>query len=144
MKRTLMAVAIGLLAVNGVQAADDAELAALRAAAAQGDAAAQYELGVLYEFGFNMPNNMAPALAWYMAAADQGNAQALKRRDLVQGQLPAAAVEEAQRLRAEIASAAPTRPVAPAPAAAEPPATPPPASDTPVVAVPEPKADEPK
>jgi localization factor PodJL len=144
MNKIWRAVAIGLLLAGPVGAVDEPALEALRAAAARGDAAAQYEMGVLYEFGFNLPDNLPAALAWYMAAADQGNAQALKRRDLVQGQLPAAAVEEAQRLRAEIASAAPTRPVAPVPAAAEPPATPPPASDTPVVAVPEPKADEPK
>lgn len=115
MNKTLLAVAIGLLLAAPARATDEAALEALRSAAARGDVDAQYEMGVLYEFGFNMPDNLPSALAWYMAAAEQGDARAIKRRDLLQAQLSAAQVEDARRRRAAIA--APARPATPPPAA---------------------------
>lgn len=130
MNKTLLAAAIGLLLVAPVRAADEAALEALRSAAAGGDVDAQYEMGVLYEFGFNLPDNLPWALAWYMAAAEQGDARAIKRRDLLQSQLSAAQVEDARRRRAELA--APARP-----------ATPPPAESS-AVPAPGPRAEEPK
>jgi TPR repeat protein len=142
MNKTLLAVAIGLLLAGPARAADEPALEALRAAAAKGDAAAQYEMGVLYEFGFNMPDNLPSALAWYMAAAEQGDARAIKRRDLLQAQLSAAQVEEARRRRTEFSAVAPARTAAPPAAPAEP-ATPPPAESG-AVPVPEPKAEESK
>jgi TPR repeat protein len=142
MNKTLLAVAIGLLVAGTARAADESALEALRSAAAQGDVAAQYEMGVLYEFGFNMPDNLPSALAWYMAAADQGDGRAIKRRDLLQGQLSAAQVEDARRRRAEFATAAPVPRAAPPAAPAEPAA--PPAAESTAVPVPEPKAEEPK
>jgi hypothetical protein len=77
-----------------------------------------------------------------MAAADQGDGRAIKRRDLLQGQLSAAQVEDARRRRAEIAAAAPAPRAAPPAAPAEPAA--PPAAESTAVPVPEPKAEEPK
>lgn len=138
MNKTLLAVAIGLLLTGPARAADEPALEALRAAAAQGDVAAQYEMGVLYEFGFNMPDNLPSALAWYMAAADQGDGRAIKRRDLLQGQLSAAQVEDARRRRAEFAAVAPARRAAPAEPAA------PPAAESSTAPASEPKAEEPK
>ncbi len=42
----------------------------------QGDATAQFNLGVMYESGDGVPRNAAAALKWYRKAADQGNADA--------------------------------------------------------------------
>ena len=47
-----------------------------RLAADQGDASAQYNLGVMYDNGQGVPQNYAEALKWYRLAADQGNASA--------------------------------------------------------------------
>lgn len=145
MKKVLLALLIGHFVVGAVQAAavDEARLESLRAEAARGDTAAQYEMGVLYEFGFNMPDNLSHALAWYMVAAEQGNERAAKRRDLLQSQLTGAQVDEARRLRAQIATVTPARRE---PAASESAPAPAPAAapESMTVPVPEPKPDEPK
>ena len=44
------------------------------AAAKQGEAYAQYNLGVMYAFGDGVPENDAEAVKWYRKAADQGDA----------------------------------------------------------------------
>lgn len=48
----------------------------IRAAAEQGDSAAQYNLGVVYEHGMGVPANATEALRWYQAAARQKSAEA--------------------------------------------------------------------
>ena len=48
-------------------------LSRLRDAAEQGDASAQYRLGVMYEEGFGVPEDDAQAVAWIRRAADQGH-----------------------------------------------------------------------
>src|SRR5262249_20977092 len=48
----------------------------LRPLADQGDAQAQYNLGVLYENGQGVPQNSAEAVEWYRKAAEQGEARA--------------------------------------------------------------------
>lgn len=75
---------------------DSASLAALRAAAERGQADAQYELGILYEFGYNFPDHAVAAYMWYSRAAGQGNAAAAKRRDLLKAQLSPSELERAQ------------------------------------------------
>jgi TPR repeat protein len=47
-----------------------------RNAAYQGDADAQYNLGVLYRYGRGVAQDYAEAMRWYKKAADQGNADA--------------------------------------------------------------------
>jgi len=47
-----------------------------RKAAEQGDASAQYNLGLMYEHGQGVPQNYAEAVKWYRKAAEQGNAMA--------------------------------------------------------------------
>ena len=47
-----------------------------RLAADQGDAAAQYNLGYMYDTGEGVPQNYAEAVRWYRLAADQGLATA--------------------------------------------------------------------
>jgi len=52
------------------------------AAATQGDAKAEYELGSLYDSGWGVPQNYALAIHWYSKAAEQGNADALHSFEL--------------------------------------------------------------
>ena len=58
---------------NSEQPALDAEL---RAKAEQGDASAQYNLGVRYATGRGVPQDDAEAVRRYRLAADQGDANA--------------------------------------------------------------------
>lgn len=80
----------------GVAQEDSASLAALRSAAEQGQADAQYELGILYEFGYNFPDNLVSAYGWYSRAANQGNAAAAQRLEVLKGQLSPGDLQKAQ------------------------------------------------
>ena len=51
----------------------------LRARAEQGEADAQFDLGVAYAAGDGVPEDEAEALRWYRLAADQGHAAAQTR-----------------------------------------------------------------
>lgn len=107
-----------------------AGLEELRAAAEKGDAERQFELGELYEFGFNMPNNLVPALTWYLLSAEQGNTKAALRREAIKVQLRPEQVVEAEREAGRLRVARPATPVAaPAPASEPPPAEPTPVSN---------------
>ncbi len=92
----------------------------IRAGADKGDAEAQVELGVLYEFGFGMPNNEVVALAWYLLAAEQGNARATTRRDLLMNRMAQKDVEAARRLSARLLKKTEKPEARPPPAPAEP------------------------
>lgn len=138
MKRHLLAALLLFLASSPLLAAEDSEqLKSLKRAAEAGDVGAQYEIGVLYEFGYRMKTHLIPALAWYMVAADNGDARAIKRRDSLMSQLKPEQVDEAKRLRAGFGAAKPaadkpvtepTKPAAekpkPEPATEPPPAKP--------------------
>jgi Sel1 repeat len=67
------------------QAPADPELERLTAAAEQGDATAQLQLGMRYynNFGRRQPPDYAEALKWLRLAADQGNAEAQDRIGLM-------------------------------------------------------------
>lgn len=98
---------LALLLVPATYAAEeDPVLASLRVAAERGEVDAQYELGVLYEFGFHLPDHRVAALAWYTRAAEQGSPAAAKRRDLLKGVLSTVEVERASRLLAAPAATA--------------------------------------
>ena len=47
-----------------------------RQAADQGDAAAQFQMGVAYEYGRGVEKSDEGAVQWYRQAADQGDADA--------------------------------------------------------------------
>ena len=47
-----------------------------RKAAEQGDAAAQYNLGIMYEEGTGVKQDFAEAAKWYRKAAEQGDTEA--------------------------------------------------------------------
>ena len=49
---------------------------ALRLAADQGDAGAQFNLGLMYDLGRGVPQDYAQAVKWYRLAANQGYASA--------------------------------------------------------------------
>ena len=73
--------ALGLiLALVGLvsQGATSAQtpLAETRQRADQGDANAQFNLGVMYASGLGVPQDDVQAAAWYRQAADQGHADA--------------------------------------------------------------------
>ena len=51
-------------------------LRGFRSYAAQGDASAQFNLGLMYDNGKGVPENDAEALRWYRLAAVQGHAAA--------------------------------------------------------------------
>ena len=84
--RRLLGGMLALLLVSGVAGAqtppvrpraqtvltDTPEIAALRVKANAGDADAQYNLGVWYNFGHGVPQDSVQAVAWIRKAADQG------------------------------------------------------------------------
>ena len=129
-KRWLPLLLVALLAtpVGAAQVEDPAGLENLRKAAETGDAEAMLELGILYEFGYQMPDNKPPALAWYRLAAEAGNPKATARMEVIRGGMSPAEIEQANRLYGEYAASvrrpappattpAPSAPPEPAPAA---------------------------
>lgn len=94
----------------------------ITAAAQRGDAEAQHELGILYEFGYGMANNQIAALAWYNVAAQQGHAKAAARRDLLKARLPQADIDKANGMSTRLLAKQPAAAKVSEPAKAGPPA----------------------
>lgn len=92
------------LPAGAAQVEDSAGLEQLRKTAESGSADAMLELGILYEFGFRMPDNKAPALAWYRLAAEAGNAKAGARQDALKGGMSGKEIEDANKLYVELAA----------------------------------------
>lgn len=125
MKPATILLILGLIAPLLAGAQDAPSLEQMRFAAERGNADAQLEMGILYEFGYNMPKNDVNALAWYLRAADQGNVLAAKRRDQIKSGMKPEEIDAAQKLSREPAaqkspSTATTPPAEPAPAPSEP------------------------
>lgn len=125
MKPAIILLILGLSTPFLAAAQDSLSLEQMRVAAEKGNADAQLEMGILYEFGYNMPKNNVTALAWYLRAAEQGNELAAKRRDQIQSGMKPDEIETAQKLSQELAAQKPqvtaTPPaVEPAPAPTEP------------------------
>jgi TPR repeat protein len=140
MKPATVLLILGLTAAPLFAGAQDlASLEKMRQAAAQGGADAQLEMGILYEFGFNMPKNNVTALAWYLRAVEQGSALAAKRRDQIMAGMTPEEIEAAQKLSQELAAQAP--PATPAAPAAEP--APAPSESAPATAEPAPVPEAP-
>jgi TPR repeat protein len=119
MKRIALCLCLALVpAMVSAAPEDPAGLEQLRKAAENGDADAMLELGILYEFGFRMSDNKAPALAWYRLAAELGNAKANARQDAVRSKMAGKDVEEANKLYADYSAA--VRKPAPKPESASP------------------------
>lgn len=82
--RTLVALTV-LIGVLGLACPSDStaqgtptaqEVQSLRARAEQGDALAQFSLGVLYDMGQVVPQDHVEACKWFRKAADQGHSSA--------------------------------------------------------------------
>lgn len=92
MKTVISILALAAMFVAGNARAD---LELIRAAAEAGDAEAQLELGILFDYGFNYKDNEIPALTWYMLSANQGNAKAASLRDALKTKMTEQAINEA-------------------------------------------------
>jgi TPR repeat protein len=98
--------------------AAQADLDDIRRAAEAGDAGAQLELGILFQYGFNYKDNEIPALTWYTLSANQGSAKAVKLRDTLKAKMTEKEVQEAMEQAAQfkpsgksVAAPAPSAPI---------------------------------
>jgi len=71
-------------------------------AAEQGVAEAQYNLGALSSNGKGVPQDYKQAYAWFSLAAVDGNKAAVAARNRTESKLTPAALEEAQKMAAEL------------------------------------------
>lgn len=95
MKKSLLILIVSLFFASTAWAQQSVPTDVLEAAQ-RGDQEAQLEMGILYEFGFFMPEHTVPALAWYMLSAEQGNEKATKRRDLLMSRMSQSEVDQAR------------------------------------------------
>jgi TPR repeat protein len=73
----------------------------IRPLAEQGDAKAQFNLGMMYDLGRGVPQDHVQAYMWYNLAAAQGDKKAGKWRDGVGEKMSPAQIVEAQKLARE-------------------------------------------
>ena len=73
----------------------------IRPLADQGDASAQYNLGVFYDNGLGVPQDKVSAYMWLNLAATQGKEGAATFRDLIARRMTPAQITEAQKLSRE-------------------------------------------
>jgi TPR repeat protein len=69
--------------------------------AEEGDALAQYNLGVMYANGQGVPQDYIQASMWVNLAAAQGQEEAVKGREILTKEMTPAQIAEAQRLATE-------------------------------------------
>src|SRR5512135_1758274 len=73
----------------------------IRPLAEQGDANAQYNLGVFYDNGLGVPQDKVRAYMWFSLSAAQGREGAAAFRDLIARLMTPAQIAEAQKLARE-------------------------------------------
>jgi TPR repeat protein len=73
----------------------------IRPLAEQGNANAQYKLGVFYDNGLGVPQDKVSAYMWLNLSASQGREGAAAFRDLIARRMTPAQIEEAQKLTRE-------------------------------------------
>ena len=73
----------------------------IRPLAEQGDATAQYNLGVFYDNGLDVPQDRVSAYMWFSLSAAQGKVGAATFRDLIARRMTPAQIAEAQKLARE-------------------------------------------
>ena len=71
-----MRIVLALLILIGSLSVGASEFDDMKAAAEQGNASAQYNLGVMYGNGIGTQQDYKDAVKWYKAAAEQGDAEA--------------------------------------------------------------------
>ena len=82
--------------------AKDQDIAQLRQASEDGDADAQFGLGVMYANGEGVLENYVKAYAWWNLAAAQGHKGAIKAKASLRKDMTTEQVAEAQKLSAEL------------------------------------------
>ena len=107
MKKALKVLIVSLFLAGTAQAEAPAMPEDVLKAAQAGDTEAQVEMGILYEYGYHMKDNKISALAWYMKAAERGNARATGYRDRLMKKLTPAEVDRARELAASLKITAP-------------------------------------
>jgi uncharacterized protein len=78
----------------------------IRPLAEQGDARAQYTLGVFYDNGLGVPQDRVTSYMWFDLSAAQGKEGAAAFRDLIARRMTPAQITEAQKLARDRKSAA--------------------------------------
>jgi uncharacterized protein len=73
----------------------------IRPLAEQGDATAQYNLGVFYDNGLDVPQDQVSAYMWFSLSAAQGKEGAATFRDLIARLMTPEQIAEAQKLARE-------------------------------------------
>jgi len=89
---------------RGVSAYNDGDyptaLREFRLAAEQGNASAQYNLGLMYDNGQGLPQNYQLAYMWFSLAAAKGVERAASARDKAAGNMTPEQIGRAQQLTA--------------------------------------------
>ena len=73
----------------------------IRPLAEQGDASAQYNLGVFYDNGLGVPQDLVRAYMWFTLSAAQGKDGAAVFRDLIARRMTPTQITEAQKFARE-------------------------------------------
>ena len=73
-----------------------------RKAAEQGDAVAQYNLGIMYSDGRGVPQNYSEAYVWSSLAATSGDEDAVHNRDIYAKKLSSDALISAKQKAAKL------------------------------------------
>ena len=76
----------------------NAPISEVQKAAEQGDAMAQFNLGVMYNTGSGVAQDYKQSYAWFSSAAANGHSNAVKARDIMAKRLTPAALAEGQQL----------------------------------------------
>ncbi len=109
MKRAIVFLILSMVVPVMAGAQDLASLEQMRQSAEQGNADAQLEMGILYEFGYHMPKNSVTALAWYLRSVEQGNALAVKRSDQLKSHMTPDEIDAANKLSKELMTKPPEK-----------------------------------
>ena len=89
-----------MLFTGSAHTADD-DFDAVKKAAEQGLAEAQYNLGFMYATGEGVPEDDIQAYAWISLASAQGAENAKKAKEMLTGEMTRAEIAEAQKLSRE-------------------------------------------
>ena len=106
-KITIRSVYFGMLLlsaavmISAVRLTIASDLDSLKAAAEQGDASAQLNLGVMYANGEGIPKDYVQAYAWFNIAAAQGDEIAKENLEKITTEMTTAGITKAQELSRE-------------------------------------------
>ena len=72
----LLSAVVMILTVHSMNTSNASELDSLKEAAEQGDAEAQFKLGLMYHLGESVSQEYTEAVRWFRLAAEQGQPEA--------------------------------------------------------------------